>query len=57
MVQTVTSDGNPEEPSLWVIPHGALHNLTLIPTIKEDIINAQKTYVGMGHIRRRLHLG
>jgi hypothetical protein len=57
MVQPVTSGGDPEEPSLWVIPRGALNNIALIPTIKEDVITAQKTGVGMGHIRRRLQLG
>jgi hypothetical protein len=46
MIQPVTSDGDPEEPSLQVIPHGVLHNLALIPTIKEDIINAQKRTLG-----------
>jgi hypothetical protein len=46
MVQPVTSSGDLEEPSLWVIPHGVLHNLALIPTIKEDIITVQKTDVG-----------
>jgi hypothetical protein len=57
MVQPITFDGDPEEPSLRIIPHGALHNLALIPTIKEDIINAQKMDIGMGHIRGRLHMG
>jgi hypothetical protein len=54
IVQLVTSGSDPEEPSLWVIPHGVLHNLALTPTIKEDIITTQKTDVGMGHIRRRI---
>jgi hypothetical protein len=31
--------------------------MTLISTIKEDVITAQKTDVGMEHIRRRLELG
>jgi hypothetical protein len=57
MVHPVTSDGDLEEPSLRVILDGALHNLALIPTIKEDIINARKMDVGMCHIRRRLHMG
>jgi hypothetical protein len=48
MVQPVTSGGDPEEPSLRVIPHGVLHNLTLIPTIKEDIITARKQMLGWG---------
>jgi hypothetical protein len=38
MVQPVTFGGDPEEPSLWDIPCGALNNIALIPTIKEDVI-------------------
>jgi hypothetical protein len=57
MVQPITSDGDLEEPSLRVIPCGALNNSALIPTIKEDVIASQKTDVGMGHMRRRLQLG
>jgi hypothetical protein len=34
-----------------------LNNIALIPTIKEDVIAAQGTDVGMGHLRRRLELG
>jgi hypothetical protein len=34
-----------------------LNNIALIPTIKEDIIAAQKADVRMGHIQRRLQLG
>jgi hypothetical protein len=41
MVQPLTSCCHQEEPSLWVGPHGALNNITLIPTIKEDVIAAQ----------------
>jgi hypothetical protein len=48
---------DPEESSLRVIPHGRLNNIALIPTIKEDVIAAQGTDVGMGHLRRRLELG
>jgi hypothetical protein len=40
MVQPVTSSGDPEGPSLWVIPCGVLNNLALIQTIKEDVIIA-----------------
>jgi hypothetical protein len=40
-----------------VVPHGRLNNITLIPTIKEDVITTQKTGVGMGHIWRRWELG
>jgi hypothetical protein len=34
-----------------------LNNIALIPTIKDDVITAQRTDVGMGHIHRRLELG
>jgi hypothetical protein len=54
---TFTSCCDPEEPSLRVIPHGALNNIALIPSIKEDVIAAQKTDVGMSHIHKRLALG
>jgi hypothetical protein len=50
VVQPLTSGGDPEEPSLRVIPRGALNNITLIPTIKEDVIATQEMDVGMGHI-------
>jgi hypothetical protein len=43
--------------SVRIIPHGRLNNISLIPTIKEDVIAAQRTDVGMGHLRRRLELG
>jgi hypothetical protein len=46
-----------EELSPRVVPHGRLNNTALIPTIKEDIIAAQRTNIGMGHIRQRLELG
>jgi hypothetical protein len=45
MAQSLTTCDNSEEPSLRVIPHGRLNNITLIPTIKEDVITAQKTDV------------
>jgi hypothetical protein len=48
---------DPEEASLRVVPYGRLNNITLIPTIKEDIIAAQRTNVRMGHLRQRLELG
>jgi hypothetical protein len=57
MVQLLTTCCDSEEPSLQVIPHGRLHNIALIPTIKEEVIDAQKTDVGMSHIHRRLKLG
>jgi hypothetical protein len=31
-----------EGPSLWVVPHGRLNNIALIPTIKEDVVAAQR---------------
>jgi hypothetical protein len=34
-----------------------LNNIALIPTIKEDVIAAQRTDVGMDHIHQRLELG
>jgi hypothetical protein len=40
-----------------VVPHGRLNNIALIPTIKEDIIAAQRTDVGMGHLRQRMESG
>jgi hypothetical protein len=56
IIQSHPSCCDPEEPSLWVIPHGRLNNISLIPTIKEDVIVAQRTDVGMGHIHWRLEL-
>jgi hypothetical protein len=46
-----------EEPSLRVVPHGRLNNIAFILTIKEDIIAAQRTDVGMGHLRQRMESG
>jgi hypothetical protein len=40
-----------------VVPHGRLDNIALIPTIKEDIIAAQRTDVGMSHLCQRIELG
>jgi hypothetical protein len=34
-----------------------LNSIALIPTIKEDVIAAQRMDVRMGHLRRRLELG
>jgi hypothetical protein len=56
MMQPLTSCSHPEEPSLRIVPHGALNNIALIPTIKKDVITAQRMDVGMGHIRRILEL-
>jgi hypothetical protein len=47
----------PEELSLRVVPHGSLNNIVIIPTIKEDVIAAQKMSVGMEHLQRSLELG
>jgi hypothetical protein len=56
-IQPHTSYCDPEEPSLRVAPHGRLNNIALIPTIKEDVIAAQRTDVGMCHIHQILELG
>jgi hypothetical protein len=50
-VQSPHSCCDPEESSLRVVPQGSLNNIALISTIKEDVIAAQKIYVGMEHIR------
>jgi hypothetical protein len=56
-IQSHSSYCDPEEPSIRVVPYGRSNNIALIPTIKEDVIAAQRTNVGMGHIHRRLELG
>jgi hypothetical protein len=56
-VQSHSTCCDPEESSLRVVPHGRLNNIALIPTIKEDIIAAQRTNVGMSHLRQRRELG
>jgi hypothetical protein len=56
-VRSHSSCCDSEETSLRVVPHGRLNNIALIPTIKEDIIAAQRTDVKMGHLRQRLELG
>jgi hypothetical protein len=56
-VQPHLSCCDPKEPSLRVILHGRLNNISLIPTIKEDIIAAQRTDIGMGHLRQRMESG
>jgi hypothetical protein len=56
-IQSHPSCCGPEEPSLRVIPHGRLNNISLIPIIKEDVIAAQRMDIGIGHLRRRLELG
>lgn len=45
------------EPSVRVLPHGALYNIALIPTIREEIIETQKKDVGMLKIKARLKNG
>jgi hypothetical protein len=53
-IQSHPSYCDPEEPSHRVVPHGSLNSIAPIPTIKEDVIAAQRMDVGMGHIRRIL---
>jgi hypothetical protein len=43
-----------EEFSIRVLPDLSLYNLTLTPTLGEEIIAAQKNDEGMTHLRRRL---
>jgi hypothetical protein len=50
MVQSLTSCCDLEESSLHVVPNGTLTNISFIPTIKEEVIAAKKTDVGMGLI-------
>jgi hypothetical protein len=56
-VQSHPSGCDPEEPSPRVVPHGRLNNIALIPTIKEDIIVAQRTDIGMGYLCQRMESG
>jgi hypothetical protein len=56
-VQSHSACCDPEEPNLRVVPHGRLSNISLIPTIKEDIIVAYRTDIEMSHLRQRLELG
>jgi hypothetical protein len=56
-VQSHSTCCDPEEPSLRVVSHGRLNNIALIPTIKEDIIAAQRMDIRMGHLRQRMELG
>jgi hypothetical protein len=56
-VQSHPSGCDPEEPSPRVVPHGRLNNIALIPTIKEDIIVAQRTDIGMGYLLQRMESG
>jgi hypothetical protein len=56
-VQPYLSCCDPEGPSLRMVLHGRLNNIALIPTIKEDIIAAQRTDVGMCHLHQRMESG
>jgi hypothetical protein len=43
-----------EESNIIVLPDLSLYNITLTPTLREEIIAAQKNDKGMAHLRRRL---
>ena len=43
-----------KESSTRVLPNLSLFNLTLMPTLRAEIIAAQKTDESMGHIKRRI---
>jgi hypothetical protein len=43
-----------EESSTQVLPNLSLFNITLMPTLRAEIIAAQKDDEGMGHIKRRM---
>jgi hypothetical protein len=46
-----------EESSTQVLPDLSLFNITLTPTLRSEIIAAQKCDKGMGHINRRMQEG
>jgi hypothetical protein len=46
-----------EESSTRVLPNLSLFNITLTPTLRSEIIAAQKDDVGMGHIKRIMQEG
>jgi hypothetical protein len=46
-----------EESSTRVLPDLSLLNITLTPTLRSEIIAAQKSNEGMGHIKRRMRDG
>jgi hypothetical protein len=46
-----------EESSTRVLPDLSLFNITLTPTLKGEIIAAQKNDAGMAHIKRRIQEG
>jgi hypothetical protein len=43
-----------EESSTRVLPDLSLHNITLTPLLRKEIIAAQKNDEGMPHLRRRM---
>jgi hypothetical protein len=45
-----------EESNIRVLPDLPLYNITLTPTLKEEIIAAQKNEEGMAHLRRMSEL-
>jgi hypothetical protein len=46
-----------EESSTQVLPNLSLFNITLMPTLRDEIIAAQKNDEGMDHIKRRMEEG
>jgi hypothetical protein len=46
-----------EESSTRVLPDLSLFNITLTPTLRVEIVAAQKTDESMGHIKRRMQEG
>jgi hypothetical protein len=46
-----------EESSTRVLPDLSLFNITLTPTLRGEIIAAQKNDAGMAHIKRRIQEG
>jgi hypothetical protein len=46
-----------EESATGVLPDLSLFNITLTPTLRDEIIVAQKNDEGMGHIKRRIQEG
>jgi hypothetical protein len=46
-----------EESSTRVLPDLSLFNITLTPTLRAEIVAAQKTDESMGHIKRRMREG
>jgi hypothetical protein len=46
-----------EDSSTRVLPNPSLFNITLMPTLRAEIIAAQKDDEGMGHIKRRMREG